>query len=155
MAYSEQFMSQRLTEDENRGVIHARGDRGVDVKLTRFPGSFAGCHDFLGKGWGNPGVYWNEDCNSYVLLPVLRLRDGCCTWMTDYAQGGPMRVVLVCINGIGEIRWTVEPPYDGNMEQAFIRPGDMAAVEAFDLFPARSIGTTDLLAHTLDSAVPR
>jgi hypothetical protein len=151
MGYSEQFMSQRLSVDDNQAVIHSTTDQldgkpfscvngRVDIKVNRFPKNFAGNHDFRGKGWGNPGVYWTADCNSYVLVESDGYDgyrgNGAYTWMSD--AGGPKRVILACINGIGEIRWTVQPPHGGDMGEFWGNTdGDLDAVLAFDLFPAK------------------
>lgn len=90
----------RITRCNDQGVPFEPlkyGGHGVDVALVSMT---------------NPGpdvVFWSKRANSYVLVEG----NGAAPGMRDGSDGrwllGGTRVHLVSINGIGEIRWEVEP----------------------------------------------
>lgn len=69
-------------------VAHEFGGHGVKVGLK-------------GKGWDGAAVFWDTRGNSFAVVKPKPEQEGDKRVVSD--QG----VILVSINGIGEVRWTV------------------------------------------------
>lgn len=89
-----------------------RPDKTVDIELNDHSNS--------------PRIYWSRTGNSYVMVAAAS-RDSYRVWQT--AEGVPVH--LYSINGIGEIRWSVDTKFEGTT-------GDHDAASYFGLTPLAS-----------------
>lgn len=92
-------------------TAYLMGGYGVDVKLNQRPGPFYPCNTEGGR------VFWgckNHNIPSYVIADARPSLEGMDRYERSpywYHSETDTYVRLISVNGLGEIRWSVDPSY--------------------------------------------
>jgi hypothetical protein len=92
-----QRAAEREREARKREVLYMRQDGRVQIPAgSLYPGA------------DSSRIYWSKQGNTYCIVPVDRQGTG---WMRTYGHAWTtedgQRVMLLSINGCGEIRWSI------------------------------------------------